>query len=134
MPKYTLNKTERLKSFKVIDSLFSKGKSMLVYPFSVIWIEETKTDNLYPAKFTISVSKKKFKRAVKRNRIKRLTKEAYRLNKFILYDFLIENNLQIAFMLVYIEKEILSFEVIDKKMKKVLNALVESLKSQGVKN
>ncbi len=79
IPKYTFPKRERLCSIKSIDSLFSGGESFIAYPLRVVYRIETENDETQrSASLLISVSKKKFKRAVKRNRVKRLIREAYR--------------------------------------------------------
>ena len=87
--KYTLKKDERLKSRKIIQQLFKKGKSFSVFPFRVIYIEEANPETYLKAAF--SVSSKNFKKAVDRNRIKRLMRECYRLQKKNLEKQLTEN-------------------------------------------
>jgi len=81
--KYGLPKKERVSSKKGIDLLFTQGDSFIVYPLRVVYIERDceKMSDESVVSIMVSVSKKKFKRAVKRNRIKRLVKESYRLNK-----------------------------------------------------
>lgn len=81
--KQQFKKEERLHEKKLIGALFKEGKSFYKFPFKVFYykLEEVET---YPAKVLISVSKHNFKRAVDRNRIKRLVREAYRKNKHIL--------------------------------------------------
>jgi ribonuclease P protein component len=120
--KYTLNKHERLKGRSLIESLFTSGSSFFLYPFKIIYIKEKK-DDLFPAKFTISVSKKRFKRAVKRNRIKRIVKEAYRFNKPELCKFLNESNLSIICMFIYVGKDIPKFETTKKFVLDCINEL-----------
>ena len=78
-----LTKKERISSKKEIDLLFTEGKSFIVYPLRVVYIERNceKMPDESVVSIMVSISKKKFKRAVKRNRLKRLIKESYRLNK-----------------------------------------------------
>lgn len=76
--KYTFPKTERLYKKKLIQELFDKGSSFYMYPFKVIYL---KSDEVEQNQVMFSVSKRKFKTAVVRNRIKRQLKEGYRLNK-----------------------------------------------------
>ena len=73
-------KNEKLKSKKTIDSLFTEGKSVGKYPLRLVFIPDNFEDDV-PLKMGVSVSKKYFKKAVHRNRIKRLLRECYRLNK-----------------------------------------------------
>jgi len=80
-PRHTLRKEERLCSRKAMDALFQGGNpSISAYPLRVVYMttEETGT------RIMVSVSKRYFKRAVKRNHVKRQIREAYRLNKSLL--------------------------------------------------
>ena len=80
--KYTFPKEEHLCRQKLIDELFSKQSSSFgVYPLRIVWIKAT-APTAAPPQVLISVSKRTFKRAVDRNRLKRLIREAYRLNKY----------------------------------------------------
>lgn len=78
--RYTLSKAERLSRKRDIDLLFAEGQSFIAYPLRVVYtvIEEQRS---VPASILISVSKKKFKRAVKRNAVKRQIRESYRIRK-----------------------------------------------------
>ena len=86
MPDFTFKRGERLKSRKVIEQLFKRGQSFAQYPLRIVWVDMEERRSEFPAQFALSVSKKKFKRAVDRNRIRRLVREAYRLNKHVLYE------------------------------------------------
>ena len=77
---FTYPKKEKLKSKTTIDLLFSEGNSVSKYPLRLVYVEN-KEENAELIKFGVSVSKKYFKKAVYRNRAKRLLREAYRLNK-----------------------------------------------------
>ncbi len=123
---YHFPKGHRLCSHNVITDLFLKGESFVCYPFRIVYMEATLEDDI-EAKVLFSVSKKKFKRAVWRNLIKRRCKEAYRLNRLEFLSSLKENNKQIAFALVYLPKEILNYNVIEKGMIKTLNRLEAQL-------
>ncbi len=120
---YSFPKSHRLCSHIVISDLFLNGQSFVSYPFRVVYLE-TPFDEDVNSKILISVSKKKFKRAVWRNLIKRRSKEAYRLNRKEFSTFLNENNKQIAFALVYLPKEIVDYKTIEKGMVKTLNRLM----------
>ena len=117
---YTFTKEERLCNKKLIDGLFHNGSSFLCYPFKASWML-TGSEQQFPVQVVFSVSKKRFKRAVDRNLIKRRVREAYRLNKQVqLYNSLVEADKKIALSLAYIGKEIASYDLIEKKMLKLL--------------
>jgi ribonuclease P protein component len=120
---YTFKKEERLCNKKLIDELFHNGSSFLCYPFRATW-QLSDSTGPFPAQALFAVSKRRFKRAVDRNRIKRLMREAYRLNKQDqLYEHLLKCNKSIIFSVGYIGKEITSADVAGKKMTKLLKQL-----------
>ena len=128
MEKYTFKKAERLKSRKIIERIFNReGHSLVTFPILTVWLETPLNSN-FPAQATFSVSKKKFKKAVQRNRIKRLMREAYRLNKSKFYESLSAKEKQVAVMFVYIAKEEMTFEEIESKMKQGLKRLRRNIK------
>lgn len=108
--KFTYPKNEKLKQRKLIDKLFTQGKSVAKYPLRLVFMEVENSEE--PFQLSVSVSKKYFKNAVDRNRFKRLLREAYRLNQHILKE---NNSKSYIFMFFYQTKEILSFEEINKK-------------------
>lgn len=116
-------KAERLKSRKAIDSLFAEGKSFAVFPVRVTYrffAADEKTSGLQVG---VTVSKRYFKKAVDRNRIKRLLREAYRLQKEALQEQLKANNKGGVVFFLYSDKNIASFEAIKTAMAKCLKKL-----------
>lgn len=113
MERFTFHKEERLCSQKIIGELFTSGESFLAYPFKVVFMK-TEPAQSYPALAAFTVSKRNFKRAVKRNLLKRRMREAYRLNKPTLYDELEAKNLHIVLMFVYVGKDIAEYPAIEK--------------------
>jgi ribonuclease P protein component len=119
----TFKKEERLCNKSAIENLFSKGKNYFIYPLKVIWIS-TEQDIKYPAQILISVSKRNFKKAVDRNYIKRLIREAYRKNKYLLYNALDDNHKKLTFTIIYAAKDIIAYDDLERKMIQVLNQLI----------
>lgn len=118
----TFKKEERLSSKKIVDKLFSEGKSFAIHPFRVVWLNyDLKSE--YPAQILISIPKKKIKRAVDRNLLKRRIREAYRKNKASWYEFMIENNLKCVFAVLYNSHEIASYKAIEEEIILILDRL-----------
>ena len=122
---YTFKKEERLCSKKLIDELFHSGSSFLLYPFKVVWLKHPiPTDG--PVQIVINVPKRRFKKAVHRNLIKRRIREVYRLNKTTeLYHFLQSQSAQLLLGIQYVGKDIAEYEFIERKFKKALIQLKE---------
>ncbi|MEL7221962.1 MAG: ribonuclease P protein component [Bacteroidota bacterium] len=112
---------ERLKSRKEIEYLFSRGShSIGQYPLRLVWRPAMERRSEFPIQVATTVSKRNFKRAVDRNRIKRVMREAYRLNKTELYDTLPEQEQQLAWMIIYIGREMPVSRKVDKAMQKLM--------------
>lgn len=135
MTSFAFHKEERLCSQKIIGRMFSSGNSFLCYPLKVVWIETDylpagglEKESPYNAQFAFTVPKKNFKRAVKRNLLKRRMRESYRLRKGRLYSHLEEKNRKIAAMVIFIAKEPLEYDRIDAAVEKVIKKLVSLTK------
>lgn len=118
---FTLGKNERLKSRKSIEQLFSEGKKFVLSPFRIHYL--TGKFEKAPLQFGVGVSTKNFKKAVDRNRIKRLTKEAYRLQKTSLQKKLKEKNKQMNVFFIYTGKELPAYKEVFSKVILILNRL-----------
>jgi len=116
----TFRKYERLKSRKLIKALFSRGKSFGVYPLRLVYMPVREPLLPAPVQFTVSVPKRKFRRASQRNRLRRQVREAWRLHKQELYTAIEGKNITYAFMVLYVAKEPLPYSEVDKSMQKLI--------------
>lgn len=114
-------KSERLNHKKVISQLFQSGQTSFSYPFRLVFATHPEPSDIKP-QILISIPKKKFKKAVDRNWLKRRIKEAYRQNKIILTD----KNAQFQIrhlIIIYIATEKMPYGDLKKKLLKALNRL-----------
>ena len=123
---YNFNKQEKLKSRKLTKQLFAEGKSFLVFPIKVTYLPITEPCD-FPIKIGVSASSRMFKKAVDRNRIKRVLKEQYRLNKAPLHNFIINHQQKVAIFFIYIHKTLPEKDLIEKKMPIIINKLITAL-------
>lgn len=124
--KFTLGKNERLKSRKLIDELYSKGKRFIATPLQVVYMPaET------GLKAGAGVSSRNFKRAVDRNRIKRLIREAYRLQKIPLQELLRSQQKGLVIFFTYTQKEMPEYGKIAAAIQKSLKKLLEKINEKG---
>ena len=150
----TFSKKERLSSIKDIETLFKKGESLFVFPLKVVFIprkadeiqialqrniqdksqdkqtqDENKQENnkktTSPPRLLISVSKRNFKKAVDRNRIKRQIREGYRLQKS---EFDLSNIDTFAF--IYVAKEHIDSTFLHKRIRKLVQMLEKEVKNR----
>ena len=122
---YRLRKEERLNSRILIEKLFTGGsKSHPVFPLRIVYMF-VEGEHLPSVSLLISVPKKRFKRAVKRNRIKRQIREAYRKNKQILTERLNESQKKMAIAFIWLDNELHSTQEVEAKVRKLLQLLSE---------
>ncbi len=124
--KLSLRKQESLTDVKLIDQVFKSSHSIKAFPliFSYNFLENTNVKNISPIQVLFSVPKRKFKKAVDRNRIKRLIRECFRLKKPIFLSALKDKYIYGAF--IYTNKEIPDFQLIDKSISKIISKLNEN--------
>jgi ribonuclease P protein component len=114
-----LPKEQRLYKKKAIQLLFDKGKGFNFYPFRVVVYAHSSEEEPTIPRFLVSVSKKRFHHAVKRNRVKRLVREAWRRNKSELIVNCEKQKITFDVALVYTATVILPYEDIEKKIKQL---------------
>jgi ribonuclease P protein component len=123
----TFKKTEKLCSKKAIEALFERGNSFYLFPFQVVWLLSPSEITGY-SQVAFSVSKKSFKRAVKRNLIKRRIREAYRKNKHKLYEFLERADKKIIFIIIYKGDFIPDYLSVEESVKLMIEKLISEVK------
>ena len=145
--RYTLGKNDKLKSAKIIEQLFKEGKSFSVFPFRVLYLylgtpasgHLQSTSNPLEAgasrylQTAFSVSKKYFKKATDRNRIKRLMREAWRLQKSILVTN-DKGNKNLRVFIIFTGKDLPEYDLVFEKMTAVIKRLVKICNETTVTN
>ena len=121
--RYTLGKKERLKSKKLIEKLYNEGTSIKVFPLRMVYLQTAHTSN-YPAQVGFSVSKRNFKKAVDRNRMKRLLRESYRKEKYAVYT---KVHQPFILMISYLAKDKWRYADIALKMKKLISNFITEI-------
>ena len=132
--KFTLGKNERLKSRKQIEQLFREGKSFVVNPYRVYFIATGESSIVKRLQFGVGVSNRNFKKAVDRNRIKRLTREAWRLQKNDLQEKINGSNKQLNLFFIYTGKELPDFTTVKEKVALALKKLSDKLDEKNSSN
>ena len=122
---FTLSNSERLKSRKLIENLFGQGKTFAVYPFRIYYSVVPADESRFMIQFGVGVSRKNFKKAVDRNKIKRLTREAYRLQKNNLHEKVRANNKRLLLFFIYTAKEAVDFHTTKEEVKQILTRLIK---------
>lgn len=126
----TLRKPERLDKKKIIEKMFAGGaRSFSVFPLRVVYLPVKELDA--SASILVSVSKRRFKRAVKRNRVKRQIREAYRVNKHELLKVLDENHCQLAIAFIYLSDQLVESSLIEDRIKIALARIAEKVISSS---
>lgn len=128
---HTLGGLERIKSKKLIDTLFNGGnsRSLTAFPLRIVYmIRARESDDNSQAQIMVSVSKRHFKRAVKRNRIKRQIRETYRQNKELLLDVLIQKpETTVCMAFIWQSDQLFPSSDIEHCMKSLLQRVAEKL-------
>jgi ribonuclease P protein component len=123
--RFTFKKEERLYGHAALDNVYNNGKQLQGASIKIIYLEVPKSN--YPCRVVFSVPKRSFKKAVDRNLIKRRMREVYRNNKHILYNDLNEKQKSIHIYIIYLSKEIISFDELKDTMLKALKNVANKL-------
>jgi ribonuclease P protein component, eubacterial len=119
---FRFTKEERVTGEKRIETLFTQGCSFMAYPFRVVFLETER-----PLSMLVSIPKKRIKSAVRRNRMKRLAREAFRLNKHLFDETLLPENGHIDVAFIYVKDELSDYATVEKAMKKAMRELTKQL-------
>lgn len=130
---YSFGKQEKLKSRKLIEQVFTGGKAIAATPLRLIYTKP-QVEMDVPVKVGVTVSSRNFKKAVDRNRIKRLLREAYRLNKAELLAHVAETNQQIVAFIIYTDRMLPEYSVINEKMQVILAKLIKATSEAASKD
>ena len=128
---FGFSKDERIKSKKATDQLFKEGKKFNVPGYKIQFLIEEDISNarrLSALRFGVGISSRTFKKAVDRNRVKRLTREAWRLNKSGLNEMLKKQNIQMNVFFICTSKEVPDYKSVLENVKQALNKLLEKIK------
>ena len=123
--KQTLGKEERLKSKKLIERLYQEGSVVKSFPLRMVYLQTAHTSE-FPCQVAVSVSKRNFKLAVDRNRIKRLLRETYRKQKGTVYDAV---DVPYIYMITFIDKKQRDYLEIEESMGKLLESFIAKIKT-----
>ena len=126
---FSYNKREKLKSRKQLEALFTAGTIFIIFPLKIYYQEVKVQDNIL--KTGVGTSRKNFKKAVERNRIKRLLREAYRIEKPGLLNYLQQNKKQIALFFLYIDKSLPAYDLLKEKMQQSIEKLIKNLNERA---
>jgi ribonuclease P protein component len=130
---YSFGKQEKLKSRKLIQQLFAEGKAISAHPLRLIYTRPGMVMD-QPVKVGVSASSRNFKKAVDRNRIKRLMREAYRLNKTSLLQHMNITGQQFSVFIIYTDKVLPEFSIINQKMQVILDKLIKATSEAAPEN
>lgn len=129
---FTFKKEERVTGERRIETLFDRGRSFMAYPFKVIFLENECSVSM-PVSVLITVPKKRVRSAVQRNRIKRLIREAYRLNRHLFDRSLLRENVRLDIAFVYVKDDNADYAMVEKGVRKALLALGRQLDNKSEK-
>jgi ribonuclease P protein component len=132
MKLFKFSKKERICKRNDFQLLSSQATSFYSYPFRCLYL--VRPANSFIVKVGISVPKKNFKLAIRRNRIKRMIRETYRLNKTTLYTTFENHAMELLIFLIYTEKKEIPYDILYKQFNLLLNKLIHINLRNELKN
>ena len=129
MKKYSLKKSESIKNKKEISRLFKNGKFLFTENFKLLW--QHKKNNTFSVKIVVSIPKNKIKKATERNLLRRRIKEAYRLNKHLLFKYQSVKEIKINLFFICISSKKISFKSIKQQVVGLLTKISEILQKEN---
>ena len=137
VPRQTLSKNERLKSYKRIRILFAQGQKMRVQSFLIYFQFQphlSDAPELAHLQMGVTVGTRYFKKAVDRNLIKRRIREAYRKNNAEVKRVLVQHKLDMDVFFVYTHAEVLPYNQLESSMQKALQLLTDKISHFSISN
>lgn len=126
--KYSLSKSEKLKSRTIIADLFRGGRSVFVYPLKLIFLPIDDQQFKHPVQVAFTVPKRQYRKATDRNLIKRHLREQYRLAKPSLYQSLHQAGISVALIYIYVGKKASDTDLVIGSMERINKKLLKSIK------
>ena len=120
---FAFPKSEKLTSLKLFEKLFEDGNSINNFPFKLLWIKVIPENNI-PVKVGFAVSSRRIKSAVKRNRMKRLMRESYRLNKSGFIECCMQKQIGLVLVVMYNGNDLISYSETKEKIILLLQRLI----------
>ncbi|MFZ1798242.1 MAG: ribonuclease P protein component [Chitinophagaceae bacterium] len=131
--KFIYPRKEKLKSRKLIGKVFKEANSFSVFPLKVLYIQSYLPANIF-LQTGFTVGSKNFPKAVHRNRIKRLMREAYRLESYTLKEILKHKQLQIVLFFIFTGRSLPTQEILQNAMHTAFNELLKRFHENADKN
>jgi len=132
--RFTFCKDERLNNDKIIARLYQSGIVISKYPVRIhyLFLSAEEMRSAYRAQVLINASKRKLKKAVSRNRMKRLLRELYRYKKSLVYDQLQKKDAYMVLSIVYGGTHLLDFWEMERVFDKAMRVLFKDIELHDI--